>query len=188
MRITRNHIQDTIELPLSLDKGSLIDFETTGFPWINGCEIVTLGYFSNNDIVITQRRTRTKHDYYVEISKILDSLPRPFFSYNTLFEGSVMRNLLNISVQPDLLVDIMKPWRRKAEAKGMKWPKLDELMSEPEDYFKDQKICGKDIPKMWSTYLKVGTESYLKRIMEHCLSDMLREAILLLRYHPSSAI
>ncbi|MGI0080594.1 MAG: ribonuclease H-like domain-containing protein [Nitrososphaerales archaeon] len=160
----------------------MIDFETTGFPWHNGCEVVTLGYFSGNDVVITQRKTKDKIPFHKEISQILDGLHRPFYSYNTSFEKSVMKNVLGMDIRDGSLVDIMKPWKEKAEGKRLKWPKLDELISEPGDYFNDRKISGKDIPRLWGIYTKTGIESALTRIMEHCFSDMLREAILLLRY------
>lgn len=133
MKETRNHIKNILTLPLSLQNGSLIDFETTGFPWDDSCEIVTLGYFSGNNVVITQRKSKDKIPFYEEIAKILDGLLRPFYSYNTSFEKSVMKALLGMNIGSDSFVDIMEPWKMKATGKGMKWPKLDELISEPED-------------------------------------------------------
>lgn len=190
MQETRNHIQNRIALALALEKGSLIDFETTGFPWDrNGDhEIVTLGYFSGNNVVITQRKTKDKLPYYVEISKIIAKLPRPFYAYNANFEKQMMQAELDMVLPEDGIIDIMKPWMDKAQSKGLKWPKLDELISEPEDYFKDRKVSGKDVPKFWRIYLKTGIESALLRIMEHCFSDILRESILMLRYQPRHVV
>jgi hypothetical protein len=79
-------------------------------------------------------------------------------------------------------VDTMQPWRERSEQKGLKWPKLDELMSEPEDYLQESKVRGEDVPDLWKTYLDNGIETPLEAIMSHCLSDLLREMVLLIRY------
>lgn len=57
-------------------------------------------------------------------------------------------------------------------------PKLNDLISEPEDYFSEEKITGKDVPVLWKAYLAGGTERLVKMIMKHCLSDVLKEIIL----------
>ena len=81
----------------------------------------------------------------------------------------------------------MKPWREKASRSGIKWPKLEELISEPEDNFRERKITGRDVPVLWKEYLETGSDNVLGRIMSHCLSDMLREIVLLVRYRPRDA-
>ena len=53
------------------------------------------------------------------------------------------------------------------------WPKLEELISEPEDNFRERKITGRDVPVLWKEYLETGSDNVLGRIMSHCLSDML---------------
>lgn len=192
MQETRNHIKNNITLALSLDKGSLIDFETTGLPndEEGDHEIITLGYFHRNNVVITQRKCADKLPFYVEITKIIDKLPRPFYSYNTSFERTIMRLELDMNVPQSDFVDIMKPWKDKAARKAMKWPSLDELISEPEDYFRELKVSGESVPKMWRIYRKSNFkfEQPVLRIMDHCFSDILRESILLLRYQPRQII
>jgi len=180
---TKNHIKSTITLALGVKKGSLIDFETTGRPNIDKeHEVITLGYFHGNDVVIIQRKTKEHVAFYREIRGILQRLPKPFYSYNAEFEKSIMEMELNIKLRDYRLVDIMKPWRERANIDGLKWPKLDELISEPEDYFGKDKISGKDIPNLWKKYMTTGDINILKKIMEHSLSDILRETILLIRY------
>ncbi len=183
LKVYKNHIKTTISLALCINKGSLIDFETTGIPNRDReHEVITFGYFRLNELIIVQRKTKEKEPFYREIRETIRTLPKPLYSYNTRFEKDVIRIELKMEVADDDFVDIMQPWRKKAEESGLKWPKLDDLMSEPEDYFNDDKICGKDVPGLWKAYLSGGTENLLKMIMEHCLSDILRETILLVRY------
>jgi uncharacterized protein YprB with RNaseH-like and TPR domain len=185
LKETKNHIKTSVTLALGLDKGSLIDFETTGIPWKDKeHEVITLGYFYGNKLVIIQRKTKEKGLFYREIKQILQKLPRPFYSYNSKFEKAVMEIELGLKVKDSDFIDLMRPWKEKADKIDIKWPTLDDLISEPEDYFNEEKISGKDVPGLWKTYLSGGTERLLKMIMEHCLSDILREMILLIRYHP----
>lgn len=182
---TRNHIKSTMTLALAVEKGSLIDFETTGRPRIDSeHEVITLGYFQGHELVVIQRKTEEKGQFYQEVKGTLERLPRPFYAYNADFETSVMQDELGMKVAKTDFVDIMHPWKVKADRFGLKWPKLDELISEPEDYFKDNKISGKDVPGLWKAYLAGGTETLPRMIMEHSLSDLLRETILLIRYEP----
>lgn len=184
---TDNHIRTTMTLALSVQNGSLIDFETTGIPYRDSdMEIVTLGYFNQNQVVIIQRKTTDKKLFYDEIQTIIRDLPKPFYSYNTRFESDVISSELGIKLGSNDFIDLMDRWKKKADGQGLKWPKLDELISEPEDYFQETKIGGKDIPGLWKAFLSGGTETLLKLIMQHCLSDLLRETILLFRYNSSS--
>lgn len=165
-------------------EGSLIDFETTGIPLKDAShEILTLGYLSGAELVVIQRLSREKTAFYSHVRDVILNLPRPFYSYNAEFERQIMRIELGMDVKDDEFVDIMTPWKRKAEEEGLKWPRLDELVSEPEDYFEETKVTGKLVPALWGLFLSApNRESPLRKIMEHCMSDVLREATLLLRY------
>lgn len=183
LKETKNHIVSTIALVMGIKQGSLIDFETTGRPRIDGeHEVVTLGYMEENKVVITQRKTEDKSQFYAETKTTLERLSKPYFSYNAAFEKEILETEFGLSVKSQDFIDIMDPWKVKADGRGLKWPKLDELISEPEDYFKEHKISGKDVPSIWKAFLMTEDERLLKIIMEHCLSDILREAILLIRY------
>jgi hypothetical protein len=39
--------------------------------------------------------------------------------------------------------------QREDRARGLKWPKLDELVSEPEEYFGEARVSGRDVPAIW---------------------------------------
>jgi hypothetical protein len=167
---------------LGLYKGTLIDFETSGRIDIDpSSEVITSGYLTQNQLVIIQRKSIEREDYYREITSVLSHLPRPFYAYNYLFEMNIMKKELGMDVKDSDFVDIMKPFKELAELKNMKWPKLDELVSEPEDYFGERKVSGKDVPELWAAYLKGGDELILEAIARHCLSDVLREMVLLVR-------
>lgn len=171
----------TIEMALGINVGSLIDFETTGVPEIHPeHEIVTLGSLVRDKLHIIQRKSRNKERFYNELRKIVRELPRPIYAYNARFEKSIIVKELGISVKDSEFVDLMEPWKKKASTSGLKWPKLEELISEPEDYFGENKVTGKDVPILWKEYLKTGDDSLLSKIMSHCLIDVLREMVLLI--------
>ena len=175
----------TIDMALGVNVGSLVDFETTGVPGKHPeHEVVTLGYIVRDKLRIVQRKSREKESFYGEIRKIVHDLPRPIYAYNTDFEKSIINIELGIAAKDSEFIDLMKPWREKASKSGIKWPKLEELISEPEDYFRERKISGKDVPILWKEYLETDSDILLHRIMSHCLSDMLREIVLLVRYRP----
>jgi uncharacterized protein YprB with RNaseH-like and TPR domain len=185
LRESKNHIKTTVTLAISVHNGTVIDFETTGIPGKDkDHEAITLGYLHGSELVIIQRKTKEKALFYEELREMLQGLPRPFYAYNAKFERSMMEVELGVRVDDQAFVDLMHPWSQKADQHGLKWPKLDELMSEPGGYFKENKVSGKDIPGLWKAYIDTGDESKLQTIMQHCLSDVLRAAILLIRYQP----
>ncbi len=168
-------------MPLALPKGTLIDFETTGIPYKTPShEIITLGYCFKNELVVLQRTTEEKEPFYTGLKQLLATLPKPFYAYNTCFERAIMQIELGLKVNGDDFVDIMNPYREKAEILNKKWPRLDDLISEPEDYFNEQKISGKDVPRLWEQYLISGNAALLEKIMGHCFSDVLRGLILVI--------
>jgi hypothetical protein len=179
-----DYIKKTKILALVMQNGTLVDFETTGIPGkTKTCEVVTMGYLSSNKAVIVQRKSRDKRPFYAEIIKTIDGLPKPFFAYNASFERDIMKSELGLPVANRDFVDLMSGWRAKAEDKGTKWPGVSDLMSEPEDYFEELKITGASVPVLWDLYATQGfAVELLELIAGHCLSDILREAVLLLRY------
>lgn len=176
--------ESVYSLPLLLAKGSVIDFETNGVPGRDAVsEVVTLGYAEGGTVTVVQRRSKEKKPFYDVIKAILGRLPRPLYAYNFDFEKAVIRLELGIQAQESEFVDLFTPWKAKAERLGMKWPKLDELVSEPEDYFHARKTSGRQVPGLWDRYLAgPGNEWIPDSIRDHCLSDVLRETTLLLRY------
>ena len=69
-----------------------------------------------------------------------------------------------------------------AESQGQKWPKLDDLVSEPEIYLGMPRITGRDCPILWKNFLKTKDQELLTPIMEHNKSDILRTLFLLIQY------
>jgi uncharacterized protein YprB with RNaseH-like and TPR domain len=183
MPLSFNHSTKLVySLPLALQKGTLIDFETTGIPHkTSSHEIVTLGYCSKNKLIVLQRTTKEKEPFYTELKQLFSALPKPFYAYNACFEKAIMQIELDLEVNDADFIDIMRPYRKKAEELCIKWPRLDDLISEPEDYFREQKISGKDVPALWSKYLISGDATLLEKIMLHCFSDVLREWVLVVK-------
>jgi uncharacterized protein YprB with RNaseH-like and TPR domain len=181
MEKTQQYVLRTVTLALGVQDGTLIDFETTGIPGKTlEHEVVTLGYLYTNKLAVMQRRSLDKEPFYEEVRKVIVHSPRPLYSYNAKFEREIIEGELGLHLPEKDIIDIMEPWRQKADGLGMKWPKLDELISVPGDYFGEVKVTGKDVPGLWQEYLNGRSEAVIQKIMEHCLIDILRESVLLL--------
>jgi len=180
---TKNHIKNRLSLALSVEKGSIVDFETTGLLHQNEHEIVGFGHITSSRLVLLGRKAREKGRFYSEVRRIMRELPMPYYAYNAAFDRGIMEIELGIHVNPKRFICLQDPWRSKAEKRRMKWPKLDELISEPAEYFNEPRVRGEDVPRLWKEFLREGTDSPIRKIMQHNLSDLLREAVLLL-LHP----
>jgi uncharacterized protein YprB with RNaseH-like and TPR domain len=181
---SKNHLKEEMTLALGVERGTLIDIETTGLPKDKEHDIVSFGYITSNKLVVIGRRSKEKAPYYRELRELIRRLPKPLYAYNALsFERLIIEGELGLQLPLNSWVDLMVPWRIKADTRGLKWPALDELISEPEKYFGEEQIRGKDCPGLWKAYLSTGSERMIELIMQHNLSDLLRETILLL-LHP----
>jgi len=69
-----------------------------------------------------------------------------------------------------------------AESQGPKWPKLDDLVSEPEMYLGIPRITGRECPILWKNFIQTKDRDLLTPIMEHNKSDILRTVFLLIKY------
>lgn len=164
---------------VSIPKGTLIDIETTGINSYTD-EILTFGFVAKNNLIILQRRTKHKERFYEEVTKVLRTLSEPFYAYNLQFEQKFLENQLRVTCTG---TDLFKPWQDRAEKKyRIKWPKLDDLISEPEFYYDEKRIRGEDVPILWQKFLKRKREKLLSLIMRHNQSDLLRELYLLIQY------
>ena len=180
---TSNHIKNQVSLALAIEKGSLMDFETTGLLKDKEHEIICFGYITRNELIILGRKIKEKEPFYSEIRGVIRKLPKPFYAYNVGFEKGIIEVELRINLKPNNFIDLQTPWRSRAGAKGLKWPRLDDLISESGEHLEGIQIGGKDIPGLWKAFLSGGSENLLKLIMQHNLSDLLRETMLLL-LHP----
>jgi len=169
------------KLLVRIPKGSLIDLETTGLN-PNQDEIVAFGCIKGNYLKVVQRKCRNETYFLTLINQEFRELRQPFYAYNAKFERDFVKTKFGINAR---FVDLMEPWRKKADKTRIKWPKLGELISEPEEYFGEKIIRGEDIPKLWSKYLTSKDFKYLKPIIRHCQIDLLRELVLLIHYYRS---
>lgn len=164
-------------LLVGVTEGAIIDIETTGTGADD--EILTLGYVSSDTMSILQRTSRKPDPFYAEVKEALQTLPTPIYAYNIRFEREFIKRELGIQIAGK---DLMEPWRALARTCGVKWPKLDELVSEPEEYFDVMRFSGGDVPGLWKKYLTTMDPKFLEVIMEHNRSDLLRELYLLVQY------
>lgn len=188
------------KLLIGISKGSLIDFETTGTD-PHQDEIITFGCIKGRGLKIIQRKWNESEVAFLKhIRRDLKKHPQPFYAYNVEFERDFIKTKFGMKAK---FIDLMKPWRTKAErtpcphcgGSGLlsdricehcqgrgrfKWPKLGELISEPEEYFGEKIIEGKDVPVLWNKYLGSKDFNYLKPIIRHNQIDLLRELVLLI--------
>jgi len=63
----------------------------------------------------------------------------------------------------------------------LKWPKLEELISMPHNYYKIEiESPGREIPEIWKKYKKSKDEKILLRVIYHNLYDLIRSSCLIL--------
>ncbi len=168
------------ELMLGIPQGTLIDLETTGLD-ADHDEIVLCGYIQGNRLEIICRNSEEEALFTVQLAELVSSLPRPFYAYNLSFEKAFLQ-AKGILIEG---IDLFQPWKEKAEALYLKWPKLDELFSHAEHYFNEPVISGRDVPLLWQKFLCSRDDSYLQQIIKHNESDLLRELYLLVYYRDS---
>ena len=168
------------ELMLGIPQGTLIDLETTGLD-MGQDEIVLFGYIQGSRLEIICRSSKEEAPFIAQLTELVPTLPRPFYAYNLSFEKGFLQ-AKGIDIEG---VDLFQPWKEKAEALYLKWPKLDELFSHAEHYFNEPVISGKDVPFLWQRFLHTENDNYLQQIIKHNESDLLRELYLLVYYRDS---
>lgn len=168
------------ELMLGIPQGTLIDIETTGLD-MDRDEIVLFGYIQGSHLEIICRSSQEEAPFIAQLAELVPTLPRPFYAYNLTFEKGFLQ-AKGIDIEG---IDLFQPWKEKAEALYLKWPKLDELFSHAEHYFDEPVISGKDVPLLWQRFLHTDDDSYLQQIIRHNESDLLRELYLLVYYRDS---
>lgn len=168
------------ELMLGIPQGTLIDLETTGLD-ADQDEIVLFGYIRGSRLEIICRSSEEETLFTTQLAELVPTLPEPFYAYNLSFEKAFLQ-AKGIDIEG---IDLFQPWKEKAEALYLKWPKLDELFSHAEQYFNEPVICGRDVPLLWQRFLNTRDDTYLQQIIKHNESDLLRELYLLVYYRDS---
>jgi uncharacterized protein YprB with RNaseH-like and TPR domain len=153
-----------------LPEGVVLDIETTGLNPEKD-EIITFGYIREDSVIIFQRAERETSSFCQAIKAELKTIPQPIFAYYAEFEKGFLERL----GFKGIFVDILDPWRIKADEFGIKWPKLDELVPGPEKYMGEKRTTGRDIVQMWHQYLDSGDLDILKSIVRHNQIDLLQE-------------
>jgi len=168
------------ELMLGIPQGTLIDLETTGLD-MGKDEIVLFGYIQGSHLEIICRSSKDEAPFIAQLAELVATLSRPFYAYNFSFERGFL-HAKGIEIEG---IDLFQPWKEKAEALCLKWPKLDELLSHAEHYFNEPVISGRDVPSLWQKFVYTSDDSYLQQIIKHNESDLLRELYLLVYYRDS---
>ena len=155
--------------------GTIIDLETTGL-YPSRDDIITFGWLTGNEIQVIQRAEASPETFYGCVEEELDGIPRPLYAYNASFE----RDFLRAKTGRDLeFIDAFEPWRRRAEKKRLKWPKLDEISPVPNKYMGEKQVKGEDIIILWNSYLRKRKLSALSLIVMHNMRDLIQTLSLL---------
>ncbi len=161
----------TDKIHASFQEGVILDLETTGLDPKTD-EIITFGYIHGNSVIILQRTKKDTEKFYQAIKKELNKLPQPIFAYYAEFEKGFLENLFGFK---GIFVDILDPWKIKANELGTKAPELDNLVPGPEKYIGEKVTTGSDVVQMWNRYLNSGDLALLKLIIRHNQIDLLQE-------------
>lgn len=155
----------------SFQNGIILDLETTG---INPktSEVITFGYIHGDSLVILQRVEKETEKFYHAIKKEISKIQQPVFAYYAEFEKSFLEKLFDFK---GIFVDILDPWKVKANELGIKAPKLDKLVPGPEKHMGEKVTTGADVVQAWQRYLKAGDLEDLKLIIRHNQIDLLQE-------------
>ena len=145
------------ELMLGIPRGTLIDLETTGLD-VEHDEIVLFGYIQGSRLEIICRSSKEEAPFVAQLAALVATLPKPFYAYNLSFEKGFLR-AKGIEIDG---IDLFQPWKEKAEALCLKWPKLDELFSHAEHYFSTSQSSAA------RTSLCSGKDSFTQGTMPIC--------------------
>jgi len=68
------------------------------------------------------------------LREVINGLSEPLFAYKLQFEHDFIKQQLGMHIQG---YDLMEKWRKKADDMNMKWPRLDELVTHPHEYYEN---------------------------------------------------
>lgn len=162
-----------LELPISINSGSVIDIETDG-----NKEVIAFGYISENILLSASRTKNTNYNQFInQIDKKLKELKKPFYGYNTNFEISFLGHSRS-------WIDLMSIHKKLSKIKKTKFPKLKELSpsSYLEYYNINLDVPNSEIPMYWKNYLITQDESLLETIIRHNIMDLISELHLLITH------
>ncbi len=162
-------------LLVALCEGSVVDIETTGVEPATS-ELVTLGSLAGNQVKVLQRVDASEGEFCDLVRNELASLPRPFYAYNASFEATFLNAKLGENFE---WIDIMSPWRERAEREGWKWPSLDELAPVAREYYGERQTNWRGVWSAWQTYLTKGDKRALSLIVRHNMEDLIQALYLL---------
>jgi hypothetical protein len=164
-------------MPVGLFEGSIVDIETTGRE-PETSELVTYGCLVNNQMRVLQRVEASEREFCQSVHDEIALLTTPIYAYNAGFDAGYLSSKLGDDIK---LMDIMDPWKARAEKEGLKWPSLDDLAAVPREYFGERQMQARAVPLIWSRYLESADMRLLSQIVRHVMED-LRQALYVLTF------
>jgi uncharacterized protein YprB with RNaseH-like and TPR domain len=162
-------------LLVALCEGSIVDIETSGVEPATS-ELVTFGSLVGNQVKVLQRVDASEEEFCELVRNELACLPRPFYAYNASFEATFLAAKLGEDFE---WVDIMGPWREKAEREGWKWPSLDELAPVAREYYGERQTKWSQVISVWRAYSEGRDKRLLSLIVRHNMEDLIQALYLL---------
>jgi len=158
----------TYKLDNPLDKGSILDIETTGIDPLSD-KIITLGIIRKNFLLIYQLIKEDSYWRFLQLCKrIAKKQPTPRYAYSSHFEADFLNlkddKWLDLTQYFEVDYDYENPFRRYSLIDVTRHP----FPNEPID------IDGSQIPTEWQEYLKTKNKIHLTNITYHSACDLLR--------------
>jgi len=163
----------TLDCPLEreqqLDKGCIIDSETTGLD-PNTDHMITFGILRRKTARIYQL-TQTEYGSFKALAtQKTQRSPVPHYAYNTRFEQDFL-GLKDSKNWIDLTQYGEREWGVDEWGSPYYPMRLDSCTLTP---FAEPDIVGSDVPPLWQEWLTKHKPQTLWQITLHCLSDLLR--------------
>jgi len=166
----------------SLDKGTIIDIETTGLNpgkgnlYIPASHIITLGIYQGDLIRIYQLTKRNYVGFLNICRKIVEKTPKPRYAYAAHFEQSFLGVIDGWHDLTQYYYDRQSDWYGTDDFEPpYRRQRLADVTRNPSENREDWDIDGSEIPATWEKWLQTRNSLTLAEIPYHCYIDMLRE-------------
>ena len=168
------------ELPITLNKGTLMDFETKSDTYNENFPI-TIGLIYKNKLKIIQIL-----DAEVDMEEIKSELilEEPFIAYNNNFEKEILGKRFNLVYPKSKWRELMQPVPYKDE--NDQWQEFDKALMKKDYHISIPGVSfgdGKNIPYLWQAY-KLTQDPWTKaniiyNIMMHNRQCLMKELLIL---------
>jgi len=165
----------------SLEKGAIIDIETTGLNpskgniYIPASHIVTLGIYQG-DLIRIYQLTKPNYVGFLNVCRrIVEKTPKPRYAYVAHFEQSFLGVIDGWHDLTQYYYDRQYDFYGTDDFEAVRRQRLVDATRNPCPTREDWDIDGSEVPARWSQWLTGRQIRDLAEISYHCYIDLLRE-------------